>query len=463
MGVEDLGLLITNISVYKSIDENYFLNSTSNGYQLLESISQQNYSNGSINTQGRQFFYDLFDNFICTNNHILNLDDIKRKIYVLDHLDLSVKNYFLSNSLAFTKEEIQDFYRHAYSLIINLKTLSQYIEYKEESLNEYEFNHLNVLQNNLRNYIINFFWGRYFIYLSQNRNLVQELQQIDQISRIIKPTTIRTTAYNIPLKTDYISTYNKKKTKYFDYINYSKSSQFFEKNHNDNQKIVHLYSFNGFDDLVDIKVPIYSHNMLAHAATENNIYAMNFDFKKYHIKYDANGMREKDIYNIFIYGYQECNESASKVCLVGFAFFDNNHYENSYKKYISYFQDDIVTRDLFQDLEFEYNSNDVVAIQDTSYQTVFFNFKNRKHDYDETTLLIDTQTSSYLFLVRSKYYQNKTLGTIKLDLSDVNAPVILETSGLFRNFSDQTQAATVSVLDRSDNNTTTRQIFVSLL
>ena len=50
--------------------------------------------------------------------------------------------------------------------------------------------------------------------------------------------------------------------------------------------------------------------MLAHAATENNIYAMNFDFKKYHIKYDANGMREKDIYNIFIYGYQECNESA---------------------------------------------------------------------------------------------------------------------------------------------------------
>ena len=55
MGVEDLGLLITNISVYKSIDENYFLNSNSNGYQLLESISQQNYSNGSINTQGRQF------------------------------------------------------------------------------------------------------------------------------------------------------------------------------------------------------------------------------------------------------------------------------------------------------------------------------------------------------------------------------------------------------------------------
>ena len=195
---------------------------------------------------------------------------------------MSVKNYFLSNSLAFTKEEIQDFYRHAYSLIINLKTLTQYIEYKEESLNEYEFNHLNVLQNNLRNYIINFFWGRYFIYLSQNRNLVQELQQIDQISRIIKPTTIRTAAYNIPVKTEYIATYNKRKTKYFDYIDYSKSSQFFEKNHNNNQKIVHLYSFNGFDDLVDIKVPIYSHNMLAHAATENNIYAMNFDLKVSH-------------------------------------------------------------------------------------------------------------------------------------------------------------------------------------
>ena len=118
---------------------------------------------------------------------------------------------FFQILLHLRKKKYKIFYRHAYSLIINLKTLTQYIEYKEESLNEYEFNHLNVLQNNLRNYIINFFWGRYFIYLSQNRNLVQELQQIDQISRIIKPTTIRTAAYNIPVKTDYIATYNKRK------------------------------------------------------------------------------------------------------------------------------------------------------------------------------------------------------------------------------------------------------------
>lgn len=459
MGVEYLGLLISNISVYKSIDENYFLNMNSNGYHLLQSLSQQNYSNGSLKPQGRQFFVDLFNNFICINNHILNLDDIKRKIYILDNLELSVKNYFLSNSLGFTKEEIQDFYRHSYSLLINLKTLSQYIEYKEQSLNEYEFEHINTLQNNLRDYIVDFFFDKYFMYLSENKNLIVELQQIDQISRIIKPTTIRTISYNIPVKTDYICTYDKKKTKYFDYIDYSKSSQFFEKNHNDNQRMIHLYSFNGFDDLVQIKEPIYSHNMLAHEATENNTYAVNFDLKKYHIKYDSNGMREKDIYNIFIYGYQVTG--ANKKCLVGFSFFDNTHYENTYHTYISYFHDDIVTRDLFQDLEFEYNTSDLVDISTTSYQTVLFDFKNRTHDYDETRLLVDTDNSSYTFLVRSKFYQNKTLGTIQFDLSDLSAPVILETSGLFRNFVTTTaKTPTVTVLDKSDN---TRQIFVSIL
>ena len=38
MGVEDLGLLISNISVYKSIDEHYFINNNSNGFLLLESL-----------------------------------------------------------------------------------------------------------------------------------------------------------------------------------------------------------------------------------------------------------------------------------------------------------------------------------------------------------------------------------------------------------------------------------------
>ena len=128
---------------------------------------------------------------------------------------------------------------------------------------------------------------------------------------------------------------------------------------------------------------------------------------------------------------------------------------------ISYFHDDIVTRDLFQDLEFEYNTSDLVDISTTSYQTVLFDFKNRTHDYDETRLLVDTDNSSYTFLVRSKFYQNKTLGTIQFDLSDLSAPVILETSGLFRNFVTTTaKTPTVTVLDKSDN---TRQIFVSIL
>ena len=111
-----------------------------------------------------------------------------------------------------------------------------------------------------------------------------------------------------------------------------------------------------------------------------------------------------------------------------------------------------MTRDLFQDLEFEYNSNNVVAIQDTSYQTVFFNFKNGKHDYDETTLLIDTQFLLFVSGTIEILSPIRLLGTIKIDLSDVNAPVILETSGLFRNFADQTQEATVSVL--TDRTTT---------
>ena len=361
----------------------------------------------------------------------MNLDDIKRKIYVLDNFDLSVKNYFLSNSVAFTKEEIQDFYRHAYSLIINLKTLIDYIEYKEESLNTYEFDHIDSLQNNLRDYVLEFFWGKYFVYLSQNRNLIKELQQIDQISRIIKPTTIRTIAYNLPVKNDYISTYDKKKTPYFDYIDYNNNFDFFDKNHKNNDRMVHIYSFNGFDDLLQLKNPIYSHNMFAHLATENNSYVVNHNLKKYHIKYDNNTMREKDIFNIFIYGYYIT--PSNKKCLVGFSFFDNNHYENSYKKYIAYFKDDIVNRNYFTDLHFEYKKDDLIELQN-NFKTVLFDFKNRNHDYQETRLLIDTQNSSFTFLVLSKFYENKTVGAITLNLTNIDSPFVTETSGIFQNF-----------------------------
>ena len=166
MGKEDLGLLVTTISIYKTIDESYFIGDN-NGHLLLETLETSNYSNNNLNTRGKQFFEDIFNNFVCTENHILDLDMIRRKIYILKHISITIEQFFLKNTSLFTKEEIQDFYTKSYSCIINLEMLINYIEYKQESLNTYEFNKITDIQNDPRDYVLYLFGSIFYITIFQ--------------------------------------------------------------------------------------------------------------------------------------------------------------------------------------------------------------------------------------------------------------------------------------------------------
>jgi hypothetical protein len=75
-----------------------------------------------------------------------------------------------------------------------------------------------------------------------------------------------------------------------------------------------------------------------------------------------------------------------------------------------------------------------IYIHSSSFKSVLFDFQNRFHDYEETRLLIDIENSSFTFLVLSKFYENKTVGIIKLNLTNIDYPLVTETSGIFQNF-----------------------------
>jgi hypothetical protein len=428
MGKEDLGLLVTTISIYKTIDESYFIGDN-NGHLLLETLETSNYSNNNLNTRGKQFFEDIFNNFVCTENHILDLDMIRRKIYILKHISITIEQFFLKNTSLFTKEEIQDFYTKSYSCIINLEMLINYIEYKQESLNTYEFNKITDIQNDLRDYVLYLFWDRYFTSLSSNTNLYEELNQINNISNIINP-TIRTVVehhtINDSIKLDMISIYNKKKTPYFDFINYN-SSILKHQGQLSAKKAIYLYSYCGIDKVLELKNPVHSHNLLCHALDNKNDFISNSQEEIYHVKYDDNGLREKDIHNIFIYGY---SLNQQKKILVGFAFYDNTHYNNSFNNYNGYIKNDNINNNLLSNLVFSFQPSTFISI-DNQYKDTTFDFENRELTYENTRLLIEND-NIYTFFVSNRY--NKTLGIIQYSTSDNQSILVSVANGIFKNF-----------------------------
>ena len=438
MGKEELGLLVTSISIYKTIDETYF-SGTNNGHLLLETLETENYSDNNLNTRGRLFFEDLFNNFVCTETHILDLDMIRRKVYVLKHISITVENFFLKNATLFTKEEIQEFYSRSYSLIINLELLINQIEYKQETLNTYEFNRITLLQDQLKNYILYIFWNRYYTSLSNNTNLYEELNQINNISNIINP-TIRTVvehqSVNESIKLDMVTIYSKKKTPYFDFVNYNSAFLDHQGKLSPSKKI-HLYSYCGIDKLLEVKNPVFSHNILCHPFDNKNDYITNGQNEIYHIKYDSNGLREKDIYNIFIYGFAY-NQNKKKV-LIGFAFFDNIHYRNTFNNYNSYFKNDNIQGNLLSNLEFSFDSSNFSTLDTNSqFKECLFEFVNKEHSYENTRLLVENDTI-FTFYVSDRY--NKTLGILQYNSQANDAepePIMVSiANGIFISFQNK--------------------------
>lgn len=332
MGKEDIGFIINAISIYKTIDSNYFV-SPSNGYTLESLIALQDYTDNGIYTSGRQFFVDIFDNFICTANNLLDLDTIRRKLYFMENLSFSVKATFINNlrSDIFTTENIKNFYYYSYALITNLRYLINHIELKEESFDANEFAQMDIVQNNFRSYMLTTFWAKFFLCLSTN-DLYEELHTIEQIHTLITPSVKTVTTTNKSQLERFMiqvfTTYDKKKTIYFDQVDYN-SPFFKDLKTTMTPRKVFLYLYKDLDGLNEINSVNYTHNMLAYDATQNNNFYSNIQQKLYHVKYHNNGLKQAN--NIFIYGYYKNNQ---KNVLVGFAFSDQSHYQTSIKTFL---------------------------------------------------------------------------------------------------------------------------------
>ena len=332
MGKEDIGLIVNAMSIYRTIDSSYFL-SPNNGYVLESLLELENFNNNSLYTAGQKFFNDIFTNFVCQPNNILDLDTIRRKLFFMENLIFSIKSILINNLRkdVFSIDDIKNFYSHSYALTTNYKYLISHIEYKEESFNNNEFSHLDIIQNNFKSYVVSSFWNKYFTCLSQN-DLYQELHTIERIHTLITPTVEKVTTtnnsrlerYMIQIKVEY----DKKKTTYFDYIDYN--SLFFDDLRSEYlSKKMYLYFYKDIYSLKEIYNPNYTHNLLGYETSNNNDFFVNIVTKKYHVKYHLNDL--KQAYNIFIYGYYKNN---GKNILVGFAFKDEDHYQNSWRKFL---------------------------------------------------------------------------------------------------------------------------------
>jgi len=332
MGKEDIGLLINSMSIYRTIDNSYFL--AGNNGNILESLLElEDYNNSSLFTSGKQFFSDIFTNFICTANNVLDLDTLRRKLYFMENLIFSIKTILINNLRkdVFTVDNIRVFYTQSYSLTSNLKYLISHIELKESSFNNNEFAQLDVIQNNFKSYVLNTFWNKYFTCLAQN-DLYEELHTIEQIHTLITPTVQKVTTTNNSRLERYmiqiLVNYDKKKTTYFDQIDYN--SLFFDDlKTNQNEKKMYLYFYKDIYSLTEIYTPDYTHNLLGYEATNNNNFVVNSQNKKFHVKYHLNNL--KQAHNIYVYGFYRNN---GKKILVGFAFKDEEHYQTSWRKFL---------------------------------------------------------------------------------------------------------------------------------
>jgi hypothetical protein len=273
-------------------------------------------------------------NFICTANNVLDLDSIRRKLFFMENLIFSIKTILVNNLRkdVFTIEDIRNFYHHSYTLTTNLKYLISHIELKEESFDANEFLQLDIIQNNFKSYILNTFWNKYFSVLAQN-DLYEELHTIEKIHTLITPTVEKVTTTNNSRLQRYMIqisvNYDKKKTPYFDQIDYN--SLFFDHlKTQQNEKKVYLYFYKDLYSLSEIyHSPNYTHNMLGYESSNNNNFVVNQGNKKFHIKYHMNDLKEA--FNIYIYGYIKNN---NKNILLGFAFKDNEHYQKSLRKFL---------------------------------------------------------------------------------------------------------------------------------
>lgn len=324
MGKEELGFLITNSNVYKTIDSNYFVN-PNNGFFVMQILATENFQSDTLNSRGKILLQDLFDNFVCTSNNLLSLDDINLKLYIIESLSSSLKHILYSNGSRFTNKMVENFYSTSSTLFTNMKYLKENIEFNQSSFNNSEFQLLNTYQNNFRNLILNEFWRDYFKVL-QNNDLYQELNEIENIHTLIYPHIDKCE------KRDIIVNFHKKKTQFFDHVNYQ--SLFFKdlvENKQQQSQIMHLYFFLQMKKLKENTHFQYTHNILANDKNSEYDFQTNYNNPIYHIKYHSNNLRQEDVRNIFIYSYYMNN---SKKCLIGFAFKDSDDYMKSFRKFL---------------------------------------------------------------------------------------------------------------------------------
>ena len=165
--------------------------------------------------------------------------------------------------------------------------------------------------------------GRYFQFLGENTNIYEQLNAIDSLEHLIN------SRIDSLQKKQYTSRYYKKKTEFFDFVDFR--SDFFNDSKQE-EKIFNCFSFLQFKDLTEIKEqPIYNYNIIGKIKDSDEGFILNKNPDKYLFKISSNGL--KTFNNFFVYGYVFLKNGGK--ALLGFAFKDEVHYQNTFRKYIN--------------------------------------------------------------------------------------------------------------------------------
>lgn len=410
MGKEDIGLIYTAISIYKTIDQSYFY-SPNNGYILEALLSTEDYEANSLYNSGKLFFQDMFDTYICTSNILLDLDTLRRKLYLLENLIFSIKAVLINNleKEVFTSDDIKLFYTESETLVSNLKYLILHIELKEQTFNATEFNRLDSIQTSFRNYILDNFWSRFFVCLSSNP-LYEDLHKIEKIHELITPVIINNTTTNYSTLERFTieidTTYDKKKTTYFDQVDYN--SLFFQDMKSRlKSKKVYLYLYKDLNCLQEITTPNYTHNMIGYQSSNNNAFSVNQSEKLFHIKYHSNQVKEA--YNIYIHSYYKNN---NKKVLVGFAFDSKDQLKTSIPLF----------RNIFPSLIIQGTIRETFSVHghlkgDVEWSNILYQWKQSKEvdNHSEFEDMTDYTTSTITVPEIKNYYIKVTLSAVDVN------------------------------------------------
>lgn len=293
--------------------------------ELLESIEKEEYNN-TFYKNGIEFFESLLQN---VSYERISLTQMELELKKYKNINSTIESYFFTRPLYFLEKDIQLFYTlsNAFQTLITNIIYDISIEYK--SITVPNLNKTRELQIQYRKYIIQTFWTKFYQNLGNSSSLSPSIgQQQQQTSE---------ETYNFPkrvlIKWEVDILYNRPRMSHFGYI-YDNFHNELCSSYNSKMGKGYLYFITTIKNLPLVKQLHYDYNIIVREYSERNDFTLQKRNDSFLVHYDLNGLDSfENVKRIYVYGYTISNRKKN---FVGFAFYNNDHFQQSFQKFFKY-------------------------------------------------------------------------------------------------------------------------------